>query len=107
MKMGREGSAGKHKMTLVAQSGGQTFRMGRPIEIIASDVLSSRRLQGESFEADTVPAYVSAGKGTVPRSPYFLSQPMSLRKTSQSCMQDSRSSLQPWRYKKIGWAAPG
>ena len=41
-----KGHAGKHRILLVAQSGDKTLRMERPIEILASDARSTRRLGG-------------------------------------------------------------
>jgi hypothetical protein len=38
--------AGKHRLLLVARAGGNTLRLERPIEILASDARSTRRLGG-------------------------------------------------------------
>ena len=41
-----KGRAGRHRVLLVARGGGRTLRMERPIEILASEVRSTRRIGG-------------------------------------------------------------
>ncbi len=45
-----EGHAGQHTLILVAQSDANTYRITQPIEILASDVRSTRRIDGAWFE---------------------------------------------------------